>query len=89
MHEAFAMGEDEPGLPDGYLTESNETWELMQVLPADYNRFVFYSSYLLHSPLYIEADFGHDVASRRLTQNCYFETWKARRARMLSRARGS
>jgi hypothetical protein len=82
VRQATAMGADEPGLPTGYLTESNDTWELTQVLPAQYNRFVFYSSYLLHSPLYIEADFGDDLPARRLTQNCYFETWQGRTARM-------
>lgn len=82
MREAAALGADEPGLPDGYLTESNETWELTQVLSAEYNRFVCYSSYLCHSPLYIEEDFGSDLPSRRLTQNCYFETWKGRQMRM-------
>lgn len=82
MREASALGADEPGLPEGYLTESNETWELTQMLSAEYNRFVCYSSYLLHSPLYIEGDFGTELASRRLTQNCYFETWQGRQARM-------
>ena len=89
MRDAAALGADEPGLPNGYLTESNETWELSQVLSAQYNRLVFYSSYLLHSPLYIEADFGPDLASRRLTQNCYFETWSGRQARMRRRGPGA
>ena len=85
MREASALGADEPGLPNGYLIESNETWELTQALAGEYNRFVCYSSYLLHSPLYVEADYGTELSSRRLTQNCYFETWQGKQMRMRSR----
>lgn len=88
MRDAAALGADEPGLPTGYLTESNQTWELTQVLAGEYNRFVCYSSYLLHSPLYIEADYGPELSARRLTQNCYFDTWQGKRMRMTSRGRG-
>lgn len=56
----------------GYLIASNETWELTQVIPMEYNRFVLYSSNIFHSPLYDERDFGSTLEARRLTQNFYF-----------------
>jgi hypothetical protein len=59
----------------GYLTESTETWELTQVLPARYNRFVLYKSKIFHSPHYNERDFGSALAERRLTQNLYLDKW--------------
>lgn len=64
--------EDDADLPDGYLLESNATWERAQVLPMAFNRLVFYSSYLYHSPWYDPRDFGTALDERRLTQNLYF-----------------
>ena len=59
----------------GYLTESTETWELTQVLPAKYNRLVIYKSKIFHSPHYSEHDFGSALMERRLTQNLYLDKW--------------
>jgi hypothetical protein len=77
--EAVVPTEPEPALTDdisdpgtGYLIASNETWELTQVIPMEYNRFVLYSSNIFHSPLYDERDFGSTLEARRLTQNFYF-----------------
>jgi len=66
--------EAEPADPGtGYLIASNASWEMTQVLKMKYNRFVFYSSNIFHSPLYDERDFGDTLETRRLTQNFYFD----------------
>jgi hypothetical protein len=72
-----AVVSSEPAVGDsiGYLTESTETWELTQVLPAKYNRLVVYKSKIFHSPHYSEHDFGSALAERRLTQNLYLDKW--------------
>jgi uncharacterized protein DUF6445 len=57
----------------GYLIASNDEWELTQVLEMRYNRLVFYSSNIFHSPLYDEREFGTTLETRRLTQNLYFD----------------
>jgi Family of unknown function (DUF6445) len=74
---AVASAEPQVGdSPDGYLTRSTETWELTQVLPARYNRLVFYKSRIFHSPHYNEHDYGTQLAARRLTQNLYLDKWQ-------------
>lgn len=47
--------------PPRYVTESNELAELVDVVPARFNRFVFYSGEMPHS--------GHITAPERLTRN--------------------
>jgi hypothetical protein len=57
----------------GYLIASNADWELTQVLEMRFNRLVFYSSNIFHSPFYDERDFGTTLDTRRLAQNLYFD----------------
>ena len=47
--------------PPCYITESNELAELVDVVPARFNRFVFYSGEMPHS--------GHITAPERLTDD--------------------
>ena len=41
------------------------------MLEMRWNRFVAYSSYAFHSPLYDDRAFGETNDTRRLTQNVY------------------
>ena len=58
--------------PPRYMTESNEAAELLDVVPAKFNRLVFYSGDLPHNA-YIEnpALLHRDPAHGRLTLNCF------------------
>ena len=58
--------------PPCYMTESNEAAELLDRVPAKYNRLVFYSGDLPHSA-YIENPelLSSDPARGRLTLNCF------------------
>jgi hypothetical protein len=58
--------------PPCYMTESNEIAELLQTIPARFNRLIFYSGDLPHSasiamPELLSEDFGRG----RLTLNCF------------------
>lgn len=58
--------------PPQYMTESNEIAELLTVVPARWNRLVFYSGDVLHSG-YITAPelLTDDLSTGRLTLNCF------------------
>jgi hypothetical protein len=58
--------------PPCYITESNEIAELIDVVPAKFNRWVFYSGDLPHSA-YITAPekLSTDFRIGRLTLNCF------------------
>lgn len=58
--------------PPEYLTESNELAELLDVVPARFNRLVFYSGEIPHSG-YITAPelLSEDFRQGRLTLNCF------------------
>ena len=68
LREKFQMFRD----PACYMTESNEAAELLDVVPAKFNRFVFYSGSLPHSA-YIPNPglLSPDPAKGRLTLNCF------------------
>lgn len=68
LQEKFQMFRD----PPCYMTESNEAAELLDRVPAKYNRLVFYSGDLPHSA-YIENPglLSPDPARGRLTLNCF------------------
>jgi hypothetical protein len=70
------LGESNPDAAQGYPTESNSVWELTEVIPMRYNRFVLYDSLLFHTPHYQEDRFGETLEARRLTQNLYFNVSK-------------
>jgi len=58
--------------PPCYITESNELAELIEVVPARFNRWVFYSGDIPHSA-YITAPekLSNDFTTGRLTLNCF------------------
>lgn len=60
------------GKPATYMTESNEIADLVGVVPARFNRMIFYSGDLPHSA-YIESPdlLSSDFNSGRLTLNCF------------------
>jgi len=68
LQEKFQMFRD----PPCYMTDSNEAAELLDRVPAKYNRLVFYSGDLPHSA-YIENPglLSPDPARGRLTLNCF------------------
>ncbi|MFC1740835.1 DUF6445 family protein [Pseudomonadota bacterium] len=68
LEEKFQMFRD----PPCYMTESNEAAELLDMVPAKFNRLVFYSGDLPHSA-YIEdpALLVADPTEGRLTLNCF------------------
>jgi len=58
--------------PPCYITESNEIAELVEVIPARFNRWVFYSGDLPHSAYISTPDkLSSDFAKGRLTLNCF------------------
>lgn len=68
LQEKFQMFRD----PPCYMTDSNEAAELLDRVPAKYNRLVFYSGDLPHSA-FIESPelLSPDPARGRLTLNCF------------------
>lgn len=58
--------------PPSYMTASNEIAELLAMVPARFNRLVFYSGDIPHSAA-IEAPelLSHDFREGRLTLNCF------------------
>lgn len=68
--EAFTR---EIGAPPGYLTESNAHFELTGVVPAKFNRAVFYDGSQFHSSHITQpALLSADPARGRLTLNAFF-----------------
>lgn len=58
--------------PARYMTESNDAADLLDVVPAKFNRFVFYSGDLPHSAFISQPELLSDKPSEgRLTLNCF------------------
>lgn len=58
--------------PPRYITESNELAELVDVIPAKFNRFVFYSGEMPHSGHITAPErLSNDFSQGRLTLNCF------------------
>ena len=58
--------------PPRYMTESNEAAELLDMVPARFNRFVFYPGDLPHSAFISDPDLlSGDPESGRLTLNFF------------------
>ncbi len=58
--------------PPAYITGSNELVELIDVVPARFNRFVFYSGEIPHSGHITSPELlSEDFHSGRLTLNCF------------------
>ena len=68
LRQKFQMFRD----PPCYMTESNEAAELIDLVPARYNRLVFYSGDIPHNA-YIEHPemLSNDPSEGRLTLNCF------------------
>ena len=68
LREKFQMFRD----PPCYMSESNEAAELLDRVPARFNRLVFYSGDLPHSASITQSDLlSSDPAEGRLTLNCF------------------
>lgn len=69
------------GIPQGYMTESNDYFELCATIPAQWNRIIFYDGSLYHS-----GDIRHpellteDAATGRLTINGFFRCTRSLQA---------
>ena len=58
--------------PPAYITGSNELVELVDVVPARFNRFVFYSGEIPHSGHITSPELlSEDFRLGRLTLNCF------------------
>ena len=70
LREKFSMFRQAPC----YMTESNEAAELLDHVPARFNRFVFYSGDVPHSAFIREPELlNPDPARGRLTLNCFVD----------------
>lgn len=68
LQEKFEMFRE----PPRYMTSSNEAAELLDVVPAKFNRFVFYSGELPHSAHITRPELlSDDPETGRLTLNCF------------------
>jgi hypothetical protein len=68
LKEKFQMFRD----PPCYMTESNAAAELLDVVPAKFNRMVFYSGDIPHSAYITDPSLlSNDPAEGRLTLNCF------------------
>jgi len=68
LQQKFRMFHD----PPCYMTESNEAADLLDVVPAKFNRFVFYSGDLPHSAFISQPELlSRDPRLGRLTLNCF------------------
>ena len=68
LKEKFHMFRD----PPCYMTESNEAADLLDTVPAKFNRLVFYSGELPHSAYISDPGLlSSDPAGGRLTLNCF------------------
>ena len=58
--------------PASYITQSNEIAELLQAVPARFNRLIVYAGDIPHSAFIEEPDLlTTDVSTGRLTLNCF------------------
>lgn len=72
LRERFQMFRD----PPCYMTESNEAADLLDRVPAKFNRLVFYSGDLPHSTYISRPELlSTDPATGRLTLNCFASVW--------------
>ncbi len=68
LKERFQMFRD----PPCYMTESNEAAEMLDVVPAKFNRLIFYSGDLPHSAFISKPELlSPDPLKGRLTLNCF------------------
>lgn len=57
----------------GYLCDSNDDWELLEVVEMKFNRLVVFDSYMYHHPIVRSGQFGRSQETRRLTQTFFLE----------------
>ena len=68
----------ELGVAPGYQTGSNKYFELIKMIPAKYNRVIFYDAYIFHSAYIDDPQLLNDDPSRgRLTLNGFFTCRRA------------
>jgi len=68
LREKFQMFRD----PPCYMTESNDAADLLDTVPAKFNRFVFYSGDVPHNASILRPELlSRDPARGRLTLNCF------------------
>lgn len=72
LRERFQMFRE----PPCYMTESNEAADLLDRVPAKFNRLVFYSGDLPHSSCISRPELlSRDPSTGRLTLNCFASVW--------------
>jgi uncharacterized protein DUF6445 len=57
----------------GYITDSNDEWELTSLVEMTFNRCIVFDSMFFHNPYLRCGDFGTTAETRRLTQTMFFE----------------
>ena len=55
--------------PNKWITDSNDDWELLHLVPMKFNRAIFYPSSIFHSAYIKENDFTENY---RTTQSIFF-----------------
>lgn len=55
----------------GYITQSNQNWELIEIIEMRTNRLVIYDANLFHSIYAPSTDWVPDLRRPRVTQNLY------------------
>jgi hypothetical protein len=66
---------------EGFITESNEDWELLKLIEMKFNRLVLYGGRSFHSGYIQDGWFGESLKTRRLTLNMFAALERAMRVR--------
>lgn len=71
LHQHLFPPDNPPGR--GLITESNEHWEKIHLVPMRYNRAVFYATRRFHAAYTRDDFFGDTLPTRRLTQTIFLK----------------
>ncbi len=63
----------------GFITQSNDDWELLYLVDMKFNRLVLYRGQMFHSGYIEDGWFGKSLATRRLTLNLFAALDRPRR----------
>ncbi len=59
--------------PDGFISETNQDWELTSLVEMQFNRLLIYNGKVFHSGYIQDGQFGEGLEERRLTLNFFIE----------------